>query len=194
MQITDGSGSGYGAKVDNHFRLYTDAVTQSTVEQAAQNGDSFNVNTGTISLTSDDERALIYLKNNGDEDIVIATIGYLLGNATGGSGDLLATVLRNPTAGTIVSGATAVDIIANKNFGSSATLEADAYKGSSSTTLTDGTVAYYSLLSAAGRSYAISTGDVVIPKGSSIGINFTPATGTTALNVQVFFSLIKKDA
>lgn len=177
--------------IDEKGRANVYAVTETIVENAAENGDSFNINTGTINLTSANKSALLYLKNNGEEDIVISTIGYLIGNSTGGSGDLLAEVLRNPTSGTIVSGASNVEINVNKNFGSSQSLMVDAYKGAEANTFTDGEIAYKSLLSGAARGYVIATGSVVIPNGSSVGIELTPQTGNTSMDIQVFLSIIK---
>ena len=177
--------------IDSKGRANVYAVTETIVENAAENGDSFNVNTGTINLTSANKSALLYLKNNGEEDVVISAIGYLMGNSTGGSGDVLAEVLRNPTAGTIVSGAAAVDVNVNKNFGSSQSLTVDAYKGAEANTFTDGEIAYKSLLPGAARGYVIATGSVVIPNGSSIGVELTPQTGNTSMDIQVFLSIIK---
>jgi len=188
-QIIDGTGSGKKAKVDNGNRLHTHSVSESIIEFAALNGESYNINTGTITLTTANESAVLYFKNNGENPINIASVGYLLGNSTGGAGDLLATVYLNPTTGTIVSGATDVDINVNKNFGSSKVLAVDAYKGAEGNTITNGGDAYYSLLNGAGKQYVISTGTVVIPKGSSIGVSITPQTGNTNMDIQVFMSV-----
>ena len=48
-------------------------------------------------------------------------------------------MLRNPTAGTIVSGASAVAMNANRNFGSANTATAAIYSGKVGGTLTGGT-------------------------------------------------------
>ena len=177
--------------IDSNGRANVYAVSETIVENASENGDSFNVNTGTINLTSGNKSALLYLKNNGTEDVVISSIGFLMGNSTGGSGDVLAEVLRNPTTGTIVSGATNVDININKNFGSSKTLSVDAYKGAEANTFTDGEVAYKSLVAGSARGYVIATGSIIVPNGSSIGVELTPQTGNTSMDIQIFLSIIK---
>lgn len=172
------------------LRVYS--VSESIVENAAENGSSYNVNTGSINLTGNaTTSAVLYLKNNGSLDLHVATVGYLLGNSTGGSGDLNLEVVRNPTGGTIVTGATNVDINVNKNAGSSETLKVDAFKGAEGLTLTGGEAWYYSLLAGSARTYAISTGTLVITPGSSIGVNITTQSGNTAMNAQVFLSLIE---
>jgi len=193
MLIEDGEGQGYKAGVDKNHRIQALCVSLDAGQEGATNGDTYNVNTGTISLTSANESALMYLKNNGTKDVHVTTIGYLIGNSTGGSGDLNLDVIRNPTAGTLVSGASAVDVNINKNFGSTNTLTVDAFKGAEGNTLTDGDVAYYSLQPNSGRAYLITTGTLVLPQGSSIGVNVTPQTGNTAMDIQVFLAITEYD-
>lgn len=190
-EIKDGTGTGHRAKVDASNRLHVQSVTETINESASENGRAYNINTGTLSLTSANESAVLYFKNTGDNDIHVASIGYLLGNSTGGSGDLNLKVVKNPTAGTVVSDASAVAINENKNAGSSKSLSVLAYKGGEGKTLTDGTDFYLSLQSGAARSYVINTGTLVMPKGSSIGVKITPQASNTAMNVQVFLSVIE---
>jgi hypothetical protein len=188
-QIIDGTGSGQKVKVDAQNRLHTHSVTEGLVEHASANGNSYNVNTGTITLTSATESSLLYLKNNSDFDIHIASIGYLMGNSTGGTGDINITVLRNPSLGTVVSDASIVAINKNKNVGSSKDLTADIFKGGEGKTITDGDPLYYSLVAGSARGYVIATGTIVVPKGGSIGVKLTPQTGNTSMGVQVFMSV-----
>lgn len=184
--------NGDKAVVTSEGLLRTYSVSESIVENAAENGNSFNINTGTINLTGNATKsAVLYLKNNGSLDLHIATVGYLLGNSTSGTGDLTLEAVRNPTGGTIVSGATNVDINVNKNAGSSDTLTVDAFKGAEGLTLTGGETWYTSLLAGAARPYAIATGTLVITPGSSIGVNITTQASNTSMNAQVFLSLIK---
>jgi hypothetical protein len=188
-QIVDGTGSGKKVKVDAQNRLHTHSVTEGLVEHASANGNSYNINTGSLALTTANESALLYLKNNSDFDIHIASIGYLMGNSTGGAGDINITVLKNPSLGTIVTDESDVAINQNKNVGSSKNLTANAYKGGEGKTFTNGEPLYYSLVAGSARGYVIATGTIVVPKGGSIGINLTPQTGNTAMDVQVFMSV-----
>lgn len=189
MIIADGAGKGRWAEVDKNQRLQTKSVSLSSVEASATQGDTYNINTGTIALTSANKSAVLYLKNNGENDLNITSIGFLLGNSTGGSGDLTVEVVRGPTGGTIVSSATDVSININKNFGSTKEIVIDAFKGVEASTLTGGTAGYSSLLNGSAKQYTIATGTLVLPRGSSIGVNITPQTGNTAMNVQVFFAV-----
>jgi hypothetical protein len=183
--------NGDKAKVTSEGLLRTYSVSESIVENAAENGNSYNINTGTINLTSANESAVLYLKNNGNLDLHISAVGYLLGNSTGGAGDLELMVYRNPTTGTVISGATDVDINVNKNAGSSKTLTVNAYKGAEASTISGGNDWYKSLIPGAARSYVISTGTLVITPGSSIAVSIKPQAGNTSMNVQVFLSLIE---
>jgi hypothetical protein len=188
-QIIDGTGTGKKVRVDNANRLHTHSVNETLIEYAASQGDSYNINTGTINLTSATESALLYFKNNGNNDVHIASVGYLIGNSTGGTGDLQTKVIKNPTTGTIISGAVNVGINSNKNAGSSKVMDIDAFKGAEGNTFTDGTDFYYSLLSGAAKTYVIATGTVVLPKGSSIGVSVTPQASNTSMDVQIFMSV-----
>ena len=189
--IVDGTGSGNRAKVGANNRLYTSAVSSTTVESLALSGDTFNFNTGDITLTSGNESGVAYLKNNEDESLLITSVGFLLGNSTGGTGDLVCKIYSDVSTGTLVSGATATDILVNKNFGSSKTLLADAYKGTEGSTITDGTLAYTSRLAGSARPYVIATGALVLPKGEAIAVSITPQTSNTSMIVNVFMAISK---
>lgn len=178
--IKDGTGNGYLAKVDDHYRLYTYTVSLSEQDDATHEGRSFNVNTGIVTLTNAAETPMLYLKNNETEDLHITAIAVGFGASTGGTGDpCLITMERNPTGGTIVSGATAVDVKTNRNFGSNSTLTADAYKGATGLTMTGGTDHAYFYQSPSGRLYAGLSEQ--LPKGTSIGITITPQSSNTSM-------------
>jgi hypothetical protein len=185
FNIEDGTGQGYLAKVDSLNRIRTFSIIEPDVDAASELGNSYNFNTGIINLTSANKSAVFYVKNNGDNQLVVPTLFYLLGNSTGGSGDVLITVLRNPTAGTIISGASDMEMNGvNRNFGSSKGLTVDAYKGQEGSTFTDGDKVIESIFNQTPTRAAISVGAIVLPKGSSIGIDITPAAGNTSLDVE----------
>lgn len=181
-QIQDGTGTGNAAKVDSKNRLHTATVNTAKEENASANGLAYNLNTGLITLTNaSTKNAVMYIKNNEDFALVIVQLIYQTGASTGGSGNMFVDVVRNPTAGTIVSGATNVEISANRNFGSSRTIAATAYKGATGLTFTDGTKFFETILSTTAQRVAIAAGGIVLPKGSSIGINLTTPAGNTSM-------------
>ena len=188
-EIIDGTGSGKRAKVDNNNRLFVHSISETISENASQGGDAYNINTGTVTLTNDTETPVLYFKNIGDNDIQVSAIGYLLGNSTGGTGNVNLRVLKNPTGGTIISDAIDVAIKENKNAGSSNQIDANAYVGATGKTITGGTDFYISLLAGAARPYVIATGNVVLPTGASIAVQVTPQSGNTSMDLQVFLSV-----
>lgn len=184
-QILDGKGTGNKAQVCDKNRLQTFAISESLSIDAAQNGENFNINTGAITLTSASESAVLYLKNNEDKDFVIEDVIVILGASTGGTGDLTIELIRNPTTGTIISGATDVDVIGNRNFGSSKTLTSDVFKGAEANTLTNGTLFADTTRSSASTVVHFDADVIVLPKGTSIGVNVTPQPSNTSMSVKV---------
>ena len=185
FEITDGGGKGYSAEVDSENRLRVFSIAEPEVYNASSLGNSYNFNTGVINLTSASKSAVFYIKNNGDSDLIITQLFYLIGNSTAGTGDVLITVLRNPTTGTIISNAVAMEMDGvNRNFGSSKSLTTDSYKGAEASTFTNGVKIIESIIDQSPTRVSIEVGGLVIPKGSSIGIDITPATSNSSLDVE----------
>ena len=184
-QILDGTGKGYRMKVDSNNRAQVFAISEGLSIDAAKSGENYNINTGAVTLTSANESAVLYLKNNEDKTFVIEDIIVILGASTGGTGDLTVEVIRNPTLGTIISGASDVDVIGNRNFGSSRLLTADVYKGAEGNTMTDGTVFSDTTRSTASTIVHFDADVIVLPKGTSIGVNITPQTSNTSMSVKI---------
>jgi len=184
FEITDGGGKGYSAEVDSENRLRVFSISEQEVDNASSLGNSYNFNTGVINLTSASKSAVLYIKNNGDPDLVLTQLYYSMGNSTGGAGDVLVTVLRNPTTGTIISNAVDMEVGGvNRNFGSSKSLTTDSYKGAEGNTFTNGVKITDTIINQAPIRVAIELGGISIPKGSSIGIDITPATSNSNVNI-----------
>ena len=184
-QIIDGAGDGYRAKVDSNKRLHTFAISEGYSIDTAINGKNYNINTGSLTLTSANESAVLYIKNNEDESFIIEDVIVILGTSTGGTGDLAVSIVRNPTLGTIIDNATDVSISANRNFGSSSQLTADQYKGAEGYTLTNGTDFSDTTRSSAGTVIHFDADVMILPKGSSVGVNITPQPSNTSMSVKV---------
>jgi hypothetical protein len=191
MKIQDNTGDGYGAKVDSHNRLWTDSLVVDESVSATFEGNAYNVNTGTINLTSANPSAVLYMQNDGNEDVVVTALFYLLGNSNG-SGDSVVDVYRNPTAGTIVSSGTNFAAI-NRDFGSANDLEAVLKKGAEGQTITDGTVVISSIFSGVGRQ-VVAVGALILRPGNSIGIVVEPPAGNTSMDIQAALSCYVKEA
>lgn len=182
--LRDGTGKGYLQKVDGNNRAATRSVNTPENEAATKIGDSYNINTGLIDLTSADETPIIYVKNNESVNLHIKAIVFAAWTSTGGSGTdgvPKLVIVRNPTTGTLIDNANAVDINSNRNFGSSKNLTVDAYKGATGETFTDGSDHIIVHLGTSGRTFIGI--DEVLPKGASIGVKYTPQGSNTSQQV-----------
>lgn len=179
--LKDGTGSNFEAKVDEDFRLHTDAITQTQLQDSIKKGKTWNIGTGFLTLTTDTASALMYLKNTGDVDLNVDLYVFLTKASTGGSGQGLVEILRNPTAGTVVSDATAVTST-NMNFGKTDVPDADLFSGGEGKTLTGQDDILRSLTTSANR---LLLGIVtLIPKNKSVGLRLTPPAGNSSMEVE----------
>jgi hypothetical protein len=184
FSILDGKGSGKEAGVDDNNRLLTNSIVEDISNHVTEYGGKYNLNTGNITLTGNaTESAVMYLKNNEEYDYTITAIVYNLGSSASGTGQVQCDVYFKTTGGTIVSGATDVDINVNQNLGSASALVADVYKGAEANTQTGGTLAVTSLINPATRAF-IGLGQILVPKGESISITMTTPSGNTSMTVQ----------
>jgi len=188
--IQDGTGTGNRAKVDAKNRLHSFSTIETGGTEAAIEGDLYNVNTGTISLTSANPSALVYMKNTDSVPWIYNRVFYNAGPSTGGSDDFLAEVIANPTEGTLISAGTALTPF-NLNFGSSKELLSTTLKGAEGSTATDGTVRVSTIIPSSGTRVLIAFDSIILPPGSSIAVRITPQAGNTAMNIQVGFNLYR---
>jgi hypothetical protein len=179
--IKDGA-SGNTAVVDNNNRLHTSSITQSAGFAANREGNAYNINSGEITLTNAADTPVLYVKNTGTLDLHVEAIAVGVGPTTGGTGGIpKVTIIRNPTAGTIISSPTDADIISNRNYGSNNSFPGLAYKGATGSTMTDGTDHIILYQTSSGRLFANI--DEVLPTGSSIGIKFDPQASNTSQTI-----------
>lgn len=187
MRIDDGTGVGYEAKVDSNNRLFVDSVSVSGITNATSSAvaDSYNLNTGLITLTTAGESGLMYTKNNEDRDLNISGIVVIMGPSTSGATTDTSRMrmYRNPTTGTLISTALAADTNSNRNFGSSKALTADVYKGAEGNTITDGVVHIESLISPGNRVFFGI--EEVLTKGNSIAVSLEPNDSNSNMKVMV---------
>jgi len=184
-QILDGKGTGKRAGVNENNRLLTFAISERLSVAAAENGENYNVNTGSITLTTANESAVLYVKNNEEKNFIIEDVIVIFGASTGGTGDLSIELIRNPTTGTIISGASDADVVGNRNFGSSREFVADVYKGAEGNTLTNGDLFSDTTRSTASTVVHFDADVIVLPKGTTLGVNITPQPSNTSMSVKV---------
>ena len=185
--LESGDQNAYRAIVDEDGRLTVKSVTQTFEERSVELGNAYNLNTGTIALTTDGASGLSYLKSNEEKPIIIQSFIYLLGSNTGGSGDGQVTIIENPTGGNLLTSTAGTP--KNRNTGlQNKTIDVDWRIGAEAKTISGGTTLIDSI-------FATSTGrqvvavPTVLTKGSSVAVKYIPPSGTTAQNVQIAFAI-----
>ena len=188
MAIIEDGASGRTARVNSDNTLATHSINITEAEHASDLGQSYNVNSGLITLTSAAESGVLYFKSNENINVHIDSFIIILGPSTGGSATdtTQVRVYSDPTAGTLISGAVNADTVQNRNVGSSATLDALTYKGATGNTITDGTILLESLVSPGSR--AVFNIDITVPKGKAIAISYEPNDSNTSMKVMAAFA------
>ena len=187
FEIKDGTGTGNVARVDSENKLAVRAVQETEFEKAVLGGRAFNINTEFLTITTDTEHALLYLKNNEDRPLIVAA--WFIGTDAGTNGANLGLVRTyyNPTGGTIISGGTNLTPV-NRNAGNSRTLVADIKAGGQGFTFTgqDTPAVLYQTQTVSSRVF----GNVflVLPKGSSLVATYDP-NGAETINIYTGFQV-----
>jgi len=183
--------NGNVAKVDSNLRVHTAGVNEELRDHACDSSiaQKYNINTGDITLTDANKTTVLYIKNTGDDDLVITALIYNLGATASGTGDVVIDVIRNPLTGDIISNtndcAVGPGVSANQNFGSTNTLTGLFYKGATTEgVLSDGALTITTRSPSATGRIVIALGAVIIPKGASMGVEYTPPASNTSQIVQ----------
>ena len=179
--IIQDSSTGATAKVSVNNRLQVHSITTSEASTAATEGDGYNINTGLITLTDAAESGVLYIQNNEDRDLQIEFLEMILAPSTGGAitDATRVRVYRNPTGGTLISGAVLVSNNQNRNFGTNRTLTADTYKGATGNTVTGGDVIMEVFVNPSEREFLSI--DMTLTKGDSIAVSYEPNDSNTSM-------------
>lgn len=185
--IQDGTGTGNAAKVGGN-RLFVHSITEAEAIHSTEEGDAYNLNTGTIGLTSSTASSIMYVQNNEVQDLVIEALA--VGVSSGGTttDSTTVTVIRNPTS---VDYSTAADMNQNRNFGSSKTLTADVFKGAEGSTTTGGNSIIQFFMGSGTRLFAPI--NLLLPRGASVAIEMNTNTSSGTTNVYAAMVCYLKD-
>jgi hypothetical protein len=188
FEVKDGTGTGNLARVDKENRLAVRAIQETEIEKAVLDGRAFNINTEFLPVSSSGENALLYVKNNEDDKLIVAA--WFIGTGVNGGTITESSLVRtyfNPSGGTLIASASAVTPV-NRNAGSSQVLLADCYKGGDGFTITgqDTPAVLYQTQNTTGRTF----GNVFItlPKGSSLAVTYEP-NGAEPINIYTGFQV-----
>ena len=181
MKIDDGKGSGRQAGVNGRNELDVFAIIESEFESANDNGLAYNLNSGEVTGIASGDATLIYFKNGESATYVINAIAIGLRGFTSLTDMAVITVIKNPTAGDLISDATAIDINSNANFGSSNVINngSNLFKGKNAGTITGGTD--HAIIYGSNNGRVFATLNIEIPKGGSIAVKVVGA-GASAGN------------
>ena len=179
FEITDGTGKGNTASVDNTNRLLTRGIIEDTFQYAAEEGEAYFIGTPLITLTTATESAIVYVKNNEDEKLILGEFFLIAEATTSGSPNMFrVNWYKNPTS---ISSGTATSAL-NQNFGSSKVIDADIEYGVEGSTVTGGGLA--ATLSLPIGQFNSLNANLVLEKGSSFVLTVTPPAGNTSMPVQ----------
>jgi hypothetical protein len=140
------------------------------------------MSTGSVSLSSGGESCIAYMRYTGADPFVIKEIIIIPGGSTGGSGNALIKIIKNPTDGTIIDNAVAFSAVNNRDFSSSNDINNDAllYKGVEGDTLTDGSNFAITTRDNFDEPVTFDAANIILKKGNSLGVCITPPAGNTA--------------
>lgn len=174
MEILDGTGSGKAAKVSADNRLYTFALLEWPMESFSHPGDAYGVASDFIALTTTASYSgILYLTNiSTTHNIHIDSI------RTSSTVGALWQLLRNPTAGTLISAGTAI-IPVNDNFSSGKVISGTFKKGVDAQTVTDGTLLGQWQTGAYGALERRYEGALILGTGNSLAIVCKPSGAST---------------
>lgn len=183
MQVEGGNNPNNAVHVDDEGKMQTRSVTITEQASKALVGETFNINTGLVTLTNDTETPLFYFKNTGEsKPIILTRIFITFLTSTGGSGHVLGCVKRGTTGGTILD--QDLEKVSNFNFGASVEPNAELRFGATNITETGGTPVPEFLFTGDNQRHIIPFDSITLPRGASALFTFTPPAGNTSIIVQ----------
>lgn len=178
FEITDGTGNGNSAGVDNTGRLLTRSITEDIFQNSAEKGEAYFIGTPLITASTANESALIYIKNNEDSTLILGSFFLIAENSNATVQMFRINWYKNPTS---ITGGTST-VALNQNFGSSQTLDADIEYGAEASAIVGGTLS--ATLSFPIGVFNEISANLVLEKGSSVVISVVPPSGNTGMPVQ----------
>ncbi len=181
--IKDGTGTGNEQRVDSNNRSHVQSASLDVAVIELLKGNAYDISTGgPITLTDATDSALLYIKNNGDNRLIVNTLFIDSSDSTGGSGTGTLTWHLNPNAGTLIDEAIEGQKV-SRHIGLPFNISVDAFKAAGvGKTLTGGDDISFPLPAGVGIPFGKP---FVIPKGQSFGVRYQPPAGNTSMTIQV---------
>ena len=185
MKLLDGKGSGNYLGVDSSNRALVKSTSSNEFISAIRNGWGFLLATSVITLTSANDSAIFYFKNNANSDLVIPGFALYAGTSTGGTNtDILFKSYAVITGGSIVTNEVPAAIV-NLNISSTNEPDIIAYQGVEGDTITgiETDVEIHQT-----SDITRDPGTAIIPKGTTLGLVVQPPASNTSLKVVFKFN------
>lgn len=190
MLIQGANNPGNFAHVDDHGRLAAAAVASTLQAYESVIGQSYNINTGQITLTDANETPILFVKNDAvEQDILIPRFFATFLSSTGGSGPVVMKFSKNASGGTLVDSGTDI-VLSNFNFGSGKTVSVTAKSGTTGSTVTGDDSTNFELLFPSDNQRSLTEFEaIVLPRGASIVVSIIPPVGNTSMIVECGFNI-----
>ena len=177
-QIKDGTGTGYLAKVDNTNRLRGRNVSENFLTEAVRDAEGFAITPGLLTLTSANQSAILYFKNNEQNDFVLTRAICTPFRTTGGTEDFVTFQCRYGATGMSSGSGTDASFI-NLKFGDSNTVTFDSEVGQEGASLSGSTSVGFTFAVPFGQTFFADV-FIRIPPGQSFAILITPPPSNTS--------------
>jgi len=183
FEIQSGDHHGYSARVNKEGHLLTHATTLRKLTNESYGGRAFYLSSDFISLTTTGSfSGIFYIKNTSDNDLHIAQL------RTCGLASTQWKLIKNPTAGTLISGASA-GYASNLNFESGNPFIGNVYKGANGNTITNGSH-MSQWINGVGHSTTDIDGAIIINHNSAIALLCQPSAATTVCaNILAYYDI-----
>lgn len=186
MLIEGGNNPGNRAHVDDEGRIQARSVIIAEQTSQSVSGNGYNINTGNLTYTNDSESAVFYLRNNSEiNPIVITRIFLTFLSSTAGTGEVNARIYKETTGGDILTANPFNP--GNFNHGNRSKLPGVVLnKGSTASTFTatalDSDPEF--LFTSDNQRHLIGFEAIVLPRGASMLLTWTPPSGNTSIVLQ----------
>ena len=172
------------AGVDKAGRLFIVGTIITPGQSAVIREDNFSINSGIINIQDDLEQGVLFILNNENRDLIVSNLLVSLGPSAGGvvTDTTEVRVYKNPTIGTLISGAINSDVKSNSKFSSNVPIQIDSFKGTgieAASQIDDGTEHGIVLFSPAKTQPFIV--DQILAKGESMAVTYKAPTSNTAM-------------
>lgn len=183
MKIEGYNDGGIGVNVDDKNRIQARSVSLSEQAQAAVDGDSYNLNTGTITFTDDLETPVFFIKNLGEPRKLLIPRVFMTFGSSNGVGEIEGALYFDTTTGFALSGGTDK---APENFNASSKqlLDVDSRVGATGLVFGGGSKPVEFLFPSDSSRWLVGFEEIVLGQGTSMMMTIKPPAGNTSMKLQ----------